>query len=86
MSKKPLYQLLLEAGVPQSQLDHHATDLYVLDTPKNRKIIEDYYSSAGKSMDVCAPTFRSTEDPPRRWFDCAFEYIPAWGAFLNGSQ
>ena len=79
LCEMPLIERLVKAGVPLGELDHHESDLYVLDTEKSRLIIEAYYANQDMDVDTMAPTFMSTEDKPRKWFDCAFAYKPGYG-------
>ncbi len=65
-SAKSLYQALRAAGVP---IDHHESDLYVLDMPIARTLIAKH----GKK----GTAFTSQIDK-RRWIDVPFAYDPFW--------
>jgi len=62
-----LYAELVAAGC---QVDHHESDLYVLDTPEARAILAEH-------PDVRATAFRSDVDH-KRWLDVPFAYSPFW--------
>ncbi len=66
MSEKSLYEDAVEAGL---DYDSHESDLYVLDTPEARVLVEKhgFYFEA----------FVSTADG-RRWIDVPFAYYPWW--------
>ena len=65
---KSFYQTL-KAIVPREQLDHHESDLYVLDTPIARLVIRQFgLNSTG---------FTSQIDK-KRWLDVPFAYEPFW--------
>ena len=68
MTTPSLYTLLLEAGC---KLDNHESDLYVLDTPEARAIIEAHGTGV-----PCA-AFRSQVDG-KRWLDLPFHFAPWW--------
>ncbi len=63
---KSFYQTLKDLGVP---LDHHESDLYVLDTPVSRIVIRQF----GRE----STAFTSKIDG-KRWFDVPFAYEPFW--------
>lgn len=59
----------LKGLVPPEQIDHHASDLYVLDTPVARLVIRQFgRESSG---------FTSQIDG-KRWLDVPFAYEPFW--------
>lgn len=61
-----LYKDLVRARIP---IDHHESDLYVLDTPQARETIKKY----GYKFE----TFKSNLDG-KRWIDVPFAYEPFW--------
>lgn len=61
-----LYKDVVRAGIP---IDHHESDLYVLDTPQARSLIAKH-GLRGKS-------FKSQIDG-LRWLDVPFMYEPFW--------
>jgi hypothetical protein len=69
MSNKTIYAAMLAAGVP---IDHHASDLYVKDTPITRGVLQEY-------PDQCRSTFRSQIDD-ERWIDLPFAFDSFWEA------
>lgn len=65
----PSFYETLKGLVPREQLDHHASDLYVLDTPVARLVIRQFgRESSG---------FTSPNDG-KRWLDVPFAYEPFW--------
>jgi hypothetical protein len=65
----PSFYQTLKGLVPASQLDHHASDLYVLDTPVVRLVIRQFgRESSG---------FTSQIDG-KRWLDVPFAFEPFW--------
>jgi hypothetical protein len=65
---KSFYQTL-KALVPREQIDHHESDLYVLDTPIARLVIRQFgLNSIG---------FTDSIDK-KRWIDVPFAYEPFW--------
>lgn len=63
---KSFYKTLKDLGVP---LDHHESDLYVMDTPVSRIVIRQF----GRE----STAFTSQIDG-KRWFDIPFAYEPFW--------
>lgn len=51
-------------------LDHHESDLYVLDTPEARALASEW--------GVAVTGFKGTDG--KRWLDAAFAYEPFWQA------
>lgn len=65
--------------MPEDQLSHHYSDLYVLATPKNKNIIVKHCKDEGLSLDLFMKSFMSNDEPPpRRWYDIPFAYDPYW--------
>lgn len=71
---RPLMQLLLEAGYPAEEMDHHESDLYVYVTPLTTRVINAWCEAHGYSPDWHCPTFRD-QITGRQMYDCAFQYI-----------
>jgi hypothetical protein len=69
-SKPNLYDACKAAGL---EMDHHESDLYVLDTVAAREVIRTYNKAA-----LLRGTFQGTDG--RRWIDLPFEYAPFWVA------
>lgn len=65
----PSFYQTLKGLVPSDQLDHHASDLYVLDTPVARLVIRQF----GRE----STSFTSPIDK-KRWLDVPFAYEPFW--------
>lgn len=40
--RKTLMEMLIEAGYPKEEMDHHCSDLYVYVTPLTTKVIEEW--------------------------------------------
>jgi hypothetical protein len=68
MSAAGLYQFLVAVG---ATLDHHESDLYVLDTPEARAIVE--------ASGAVFTSFVSATDG-KNWLDVPFAYEPFWTA------
>ena len=65
---KSFYETL-KGLVPPAQIDHHASDLYVLDTPVARLVI--------RQFGLNSSSFTSQIDG-KRWLDVPFAYEPFW--------
>ncbi len=74
---RPLMKLLLEAGYPAEEMDHHESDLYVYVTPLTTRVVESWCKAHGYSPDWHCPTFRD-QITGRLMYDIAFQYIPYW--------
>jgi hypothetical protein len=68
-SKPTLYDDCLAAGLT---IDHHESDLYILDSPAARKILV-----AHERWNASVSTFTSEG---KQWIDVPFEYAPFWAA------
>jgi hypothetical protein len=79
-STTTLYQRLKDAG---ATLDNHASDLYVLATPKAREIIFAYFKELGRP--TVLSMFRSQIDG-EFWYDLPFMYAPFWDAVEQRRQ
>lgn len=71
---KTLMTLLVEAGYPAEEIDHHGSDLYVYVTPLTTKVIEEWCRAHGYRKEWHCPTFKD-QITGRRMYDCAFQYI-----------
>lgn len=67
-----LYQRLTQA---ECETDHWESDLYVLDTPQARAVIEAYKADGHPASVV---PFVGTDG--RNWIDVPFAYDPFWDA------
>lgn len=77
-TKKPLMQMLLEAGYPRDQMFHHYSDLYVFATPLVDKVIDEWRKDNGFHVDLFKSfLFNSFIDniTGRPMYDVAFQYI-----------
>ncbi len=60
---------LLQMGVPEADIDHHDSDLYVKVTPLSRKWLDSYKFKNNVT------TFRSNIEPHDLWYDVPFGYM-----------
>lgn len=77
-TKKPLMQMLLEAGYPRDQMFHHYSDLYVFATPLTWRVISEWRKDNGFHIDLFDSfLFNSFIDniTGRRMYDIAFQYL-----------
>lgn len=58
---------LIALGIPESEIDHHSSDLYVLKTPLSEKFV------AGYQFKQNVTTFVSQIDR-KTWYDIPFGY------------
>ncbi len=72
-NEKPLMQLLLDAGYPISEMDHHASDLYVYVTPVTTEVITKWCRRHGFSRSFACPTF-TDQITGKRMYDCGFQW------------
>lgn len=80
---KSLYQRFVDAG---SQIDSHYSDLYVPDTPENRKILRDYVRDNPRCQGhLMGKTLLSNVDG-KRWIEIPFSYEPYWVARAAGRR
>ena len=63
-----IYKKLLEAGC---KISNHESDIYVLVTPKSRKIVKDYENRSSVT------TFVSNVDK-KFWYSIPLAYAPFW--------
>lgn len=70
---KTLMERLLEAGYPESEMDHHESDLYVYVTPLTTKVIDEWCKENGFSKNWHCPTF-TDQITGKKMYDCAFMY------------
>lgn len=79
MSEKTLMQMLIEAGYPQKDIHHHASDLYIYVTPLTTKVLEDWCKENGwnprlvKEKSFLFGVFRDNITG-RKMYDVAFQY------------
>lgn len=70
---KPLKQRLLDAGYPKTEMDHHASDLYVYVTPLTSSIITEWCRDNGYDRNWHCPIFKCNITG-RKMYDCAFQW------------
>lgn len=73
---KSLYRKLIEAGYPESDMDHHESDLYVYVTSVTTKVIDEHFKTKAK-RDTFVKKFRDNLTR-RPMYDIAFAYDPWW--------
>ena len=73
-TKKPLMQMLLEAGYPRHQMFHHYSDLYVFATEKTRRIINKWLRQENLNGSLFVSTF-TDQITGRLMYDIAFQYL-----------
>ena len=73
-TKKPLMQMLLEAGYPRDQMFHHYSDLYVFVTEKTRQIINKWLRQENLNGSLFVSTF-TDQITGRLMYDIAFQYL-----------
>lgn len=74
---KLLMDMLLEAGYPESEMDHHESDLYVYVTPLTTKVIDEWCTENNFSKDWHCPIFVCNQTG-RFMYDCHFCYYKYW--------
>lgn len=70
---KTLIEKLLEAGYPESEMNHHESDLYVYVTPLTTKVIEEWCKENGFSKNWHCPIF-TDQITGKKMYDCVFQY------------
>ena len=71
--QKTLMEMLIEAGYPKEEMDHHCSDLYVYVTPLITKVIEEWCKANNYSMDWHCPIFKD-QITGKMMYDCAFQW------------
>jgi hypothetical protein len=66
-----LYDELVKSGI---ELDHHESDLYVLDTPAAREVLQAYAAKGA------AFRWFKSEIDKRMWIEIPFAFDPWWSA------
>ena len=70
---KTLMELLIEAGYPESEMDHHESDLYVYVTPITTKVINEWCKENEYRREWHCPVF-TDQITGRQMYDCAFQW------------
>lgn len=70
---KTLMERLLEAGYPESEMDHHESDLYVYVTPLTTRVIKEWCKDNGFRKNWHCPIF-TDQITGKKMYDCAFQY------------
>ena len=71
--QKTLMEMLIEAGYPKEEMDHHYSDLYVYVTPLTTKVIEEWCKIHNYRMNWHCPTFKD-QITGKMMYDCAFQW------------
>ena len=71
--QKTLMEMLIEAGYPKEEMDHHDSDLYVYVTPLTTKVIEEWCKTHDYRMAWHCSTFRD-QITGKMMYDCAFQW------------
>ena len=71
--QKTLKEMLLEAGYPESEMDHHASDLYVYVTPLTIRVVNEWCKMHKYRQSWLCPIFRD-RITDRLMYDCAFQW------------
>lgn len=83
MGKTLLMDILLEAGYPEKEIFHHASDLYIFVTPLTTSVLEKWCDMNGwnrklvKDKSILFDIFRD-QVTGRLMYDVAFQYTPFW--------
>ena len=91
MDKKPLIQMLLEAGYPKEDIHHHESDLYIYVTPLTTRVLRDWCLANGwntqliKDDGYLFSTFKCNITG-RKMYDVAFQYMPWWEERTNKAE
>ena len=71
--QKTLMEMLIDAGYPKEEMDHHESDLYVYVTPLTTRVIDEYCKANGFNKNWHCPTFKD-QITGKMMYDCAFQY------------
>lgn len=75
--QKTLKEMLIEAGYPESEMDHemdhHYSDLYVYVIPLTTKVIKKWCKAHDYRMAWHCPIFKD-QITGRMMYDCAFQW------------
>lgn len=82
---KTLYQMLLAAGYPESQMGHHESDLYVFVSPITQRIINQWCKANGYHRHLFVNTFYD-QVTGKLMYDIPFAYDPWWEKIDNFSR
>lgn len=79
---KSLYQMLLDVGYPESQMDHHESDLYIYQTPLTNSVINRWCEVNGYKREAFVSQF-CDQITGRMMYDIVFAYDPYWKEVSN---
>ena len=75
-----IYKVLMDAQVPETDIDNHYSDLYVRATPQNTELLKRYYEANG--VNRLPKKFHSKLDNDE-WYDIPFAYNPYWEEMMT---
>lgn len=75
-----IYKVLMDAQVPDKDIDNHFSDLYLRATPQNTELLKRYYEANGVKR--LPEKFRSKLDNDE-WYDIPFAYDPYWEEMMT---
>ena len=68
-----IYNEITQAGI---EIDHHESDLYIIDCPEARAILANH----GKKQDGWNVQGFTSQIDGKKWLDIPFQYSPFWDA------
>lgn len=71
--QKILMEMLIEAGYPKEEIDHHDSDLYVYVTPLTTNVIKEWCKAHDYRMAWHCPIFKD-KITGKMMYDCAFQW------------
>lgn len=71
--QKTLMEMLIEAGYPKEEMDHHESDLYVYVIPLTTRVIDEWCKANGFNKNWHCSTFKD-QITGKMMYDCAFQY------------
>ena len=71
--QKTLMEMLIEAGYPKEEMDHHESGLYVYVTSLTTRVIDEWCKANGFNKNWHCPTFKD-QITGKMMYDCAFQY------------
>lgn len=77
-----LYDRLVKAGYPESEMYSWQSDLYVYVTPLTTRIIEEWCKENRYARYWHCPIFKD-QITGRPMYDCIFQYAPWWDEHLK---
>ena len=80
---KSLMEMLIEAGYPREDINHHDSDLYIYVTPLTTKVLKEWCKANGWKQKMveeksCVFDVFTDQITGRKMYDIAFQYVPFW--------